>query len=325
MGDYLRNFKRKVIENPLPLGLMGVSIAWMMIASAFGGGANAPVLPAQGTAKAGKLAAAAQASAGDAAERAADIGGAAADRAADIGGAAADRAADIGGAAADRAADIGGALADRSAQIGASARSGAQAVGEAAATQAAALGDGIADRAGAIGKSAKSGAQALSNAVAGLGRSSQGTSRAIVAFSREQPLIVTATGIFLGAILGALLPSTEMEDQLLGESADAAKETLREVAGEQYAEVKETATRTVKSAARRVSPPQQQAIAAKAASVERQGWTDVARRVLADFSRHRIMTEAAAVTFYAILAIFPALAALVSLYGLFADPSTVSA
>ncbi|HWE74326.1 MAG TPA: YihY/virulence factor BrkB family protein [Stellaceae bacterium] len=49
-----------------------------------------------------------------------------------------------------------------------------------------------------------------------------------------------------------------------------------------------------------------------------------ARRVLADFSRHRVMTEAAAVTFYSILAIFPAVAALVSLYGLFADPATIS-
>lgn len=50
-----------------------------------------------------------------------------------------------------------------------------------------------------------------------------------------------------------------------------------------------------------------------------------ARRTLADFSRHRVMTEAAAVTFYSILALFPAIAALVSLYGLFADPATIGA
>jgi membrane protein len=35
------------------------------------------------------------------------------------------------------------------------------------------------------------------------------------------------------------------------------------------------------------------------------------------------MTEAAAVTFYSVLALFPAIAALVSLYGLFANPSAV--
>ncbi len=43
-----------------------------------------------------------------------------------------------------------------------------------------------------------------------------------------------------------------------------------------------------------------------------------------NFTTHRIMAVAAGVTFYALLAIFPGIAALVSLYGLFADPATVS-
>ena len=55
------------------------------------------------------------------------------------------------------------------------------------------------------------------------------------------------------------------------------------------------------------------------------GWTEAARRALADFSRHRVTTEAAGVTFYSLLAIFPAVAALVSLYALFADPATIGA
>ena len=36
------------------------------------------------------------------------------------------------------------------------------------------------------------------------------------------------------------------------------------------------------------------------------------------------MAEAAGITFYTLLALFPALAALVSIYGLFADPATIS-
>jgi membrane protein len=52
---------------------------------------------------------------------------------------------------------------------------------------------------------------------------------------------------------------------------------------------------------------------------------ETARLVLADFSRHRVATEAAGVTFYSLLAIFPAVAALVSLYGLFADPGKIGA
>jgi membrane protein len=53
------------------------------------------------------------------------------------------------------------------------------------------------------------------------------------------------------------------------------------------------------------------------------GWWPVLKRVAQKFLDDRAMTEAAAVTFYGLLALFPALAALVSLYGLFADPSTV--
>src|SRR5213080_1547871 len=41
-------------------------------------------------------------------------------------------------------------------------------------------------------------------------------------------------------------------------------------------------------------------------------------------SEHRVLAMAAGVTFYALLAIFPAIAALVSIYGLFADPATIS-
>ena len=54
------------------------------------------------------------------------------------------------------------------------------------------------------------------------------------------------------------------------------------------------------------------------------GWWAVAKRVVAGFNDDRLMTEAAGVTFYTLLAIFPAVATLVSLYGLFADPTRVN-
>jgi membrane protein len=55
------------------------------------------------------------------------------------------------------------------------------------------------------------------------------------------------------------------------------------------------------------------------------GWKAVPLRVYRKVSEHRVLAIAAGVSFYAILAIFPALAALVSLYGLFADPATIMA
>jgi len=54
------------------------------------------------------------------------------------------------------------------------------------------------------------------------------------------------------------------------------------------------------------------------------GWWQVAKRAAAGFSDDRIMSEAASVTFYAMLALFPAMASLISLYGLVADPSKIS-
>lgn len=49
------------------------------------------------------------------------------------------------------------------------------------------------------------------------------------------------------------------------------------------------------------------------------GWA-IVRQLAVRFARHRILEEAASVAFYTLLAIFPATASLVTLYGLFADP-----
>src|ERR1700712_4060799 len=53
------------------------------------------------------------------------------------------------------------------------------------------------------------------------------------------------------------------------------------------------------------------------------GWRDVALRVFQGFSEDRITTISGGVTFFVLLALFPGLAGLISLYGLFADASTI--
>ena len=54
------------------------------------------------------------------------------------------------------------------------------------------------------------------------------------------------------------------------------------------------------------------------------GWKDILLRVYEGISEDRILANAAAVTFYTLLALFPGIAALVSIYGLFADPSSMA-
>jgi membrane protein len=60
------------------------------------------------------------------------------------------------------------------------------------------------------------------------------------------------------------------------------------------------------------------------AEIPAKGWKDIAWRVYEGVQNDRVLLVAAGVTFYALLALFPATAALVSLYGLFADPSTIN-
>jgi membrane protein len=54
------------------------------------------------------------------------------------------------------------------------------------------------------------------------------------------------------------------------------------------------------------------------------GWKDVLWRTWLEIGRDRLAATAGGVAFFSLLAVFPALAAFVSLYGLFADVNTVS-
>lgn len=58
--------------------------------------------------------------------------------------------------------------------------------------------------------------------------------------------------------------------------------------------------------------------------IPKRGWMDILKRVWASLSEDRVLLIAAGVTFYLLLALFPALAAFVAVYGLFLDPATVS-
>jgi len=60
------------------------------------------------------------------------------------------------------------------------------------------------------------------------------------------------------------------------------------------------------------------------ADIPLRGWGDILRRVYNNIQKDRVITIAAGVTFFSLLAIFPAIAALVAIYGLFADPATIS-
>jgi ElaB/YqjD/DUF883 family membrane-anchored ribosome-binding protein len=80
----------------------------------------------------------------------------------------------------------------------------------------------------------------------------------IAQLAREQPLLVAGIGFALGVAVGALLPLSRAENDLLGEQADRLKDSASELASESYEKAKavakhtlDTATDTLKSEAER--------------------------------------------------------------------------
>ena len=71
--------------------------------------------------------------------------------------------------------------------------------------------------------------------------SAKAGTRNLTKFMQEEPLVVAGLGIALGALVGALLPSTEVENRAMGEASDKLKRDAREAAREQWERGKDMA------------------------------------------------------------------------------------
>jgi hypothetical protein len=60
----------------------------------------------------------------------------------------------------------------------------------------------------------------------------------------EQPLLVGALGVAVGALIGAALPTTETEDRALGDTRDRLMQRARDVGAEQYSKAREFVSET---------------------------------------------------------------------------------
>ena len=77
--------------------------------------------------------------------------------------------------------------------------------------------------------------------------------------------------------------------------------------------------------ARELSRPGHGRLSSNPLKIPRAGWKDILWRTYAQIDEDRLLAIAAGVVFYGLLAVFPAITALVSCYGLFANPSTIGA
>lgn len=64
-------------------------------------------------------------------------------------------------------------------------------------------------------------------------------------FLEQQPVLAASLGVALGAAIGALLPETEMEERVMGSASEEVMNKARSVAGDQYDKVRESAKEMV--------------------------------------------------------------------------------
>jgi hypothetical protein len=69
----------------------------------------------------------------------------------------------------------------------------------------------------------------------------------------EQPLVLGALGIAVGALIGTALPSTEQEDRLLGPVRDKTLSEVKERGAESYNQVRESVNRVGEEAKQSIS------------------------------------------------------------------------
>ncbi|WPN45210.1 DUF3618 domain-containing protein [Pseudomonas sp. P8_241] len=95
-----------------------------------------------------------------------------------------------------------------------------------------------------VGATKESVSQAVHEASDRLARNSQVLGQQFNQLLREQPLMVAAAGIALGAMIGAALPTTTTEQRYMGRTSAGLVDKVKKQAQEGYEAVRDTVTKT---------------------------------------------------------------------------------
>jgi len=274
-GLFFENLKQQVANNPLPVALMGAGFAWLM----FGKGMNASRLRQSTASVADKVrqrtatvadkgrdwvsdsAEAVMAGRGEAFDRASAVGSQASDTASAAAAEARERIRAgrdaMSEAAADAALRAKEEMGDATAQVKDAAsqvKDTTLHLKDAATAAGAAFGDTVSDTYDRMAGSASK-----------IGKGAVASSRDVMDFCRDQPLVLAGVGLAVGAAIGAWLPRTQAEDQFMGDVSDDLKEQTREFAGEQLEKAKKVGQRAYDAAQQEA---EQQGLSGKAVANE---------------------------------------------------------
>jgi hypothetical protein len=214
-GEFVRNFGRQVVGNPLPVTLVGAGLAWLMMAGRRGPVRGADATGgfddvAEGMSEAGRSRGGPEAGEPTSAN-VANLTEHAARRArawARQTHATAER-------LNRRVGEAGTELQDSVTAAGTNVRDAASAAYDTAA------------------EASRQGADAIGRGARTMGDNLAASGQGLWGFLQEQPLVLAGLGLAIGGLLGASLPSSEVEDRLMGEASDAAKNEAKSFAQEQ--------------------------------------------------------------------------------------------
>lgn len=276
-AEFTRNLGAQVRDNPLPIMLIGAGIGWLLLSNGNKSVQVAgpvqplppqrmlppPMPPSPST----RMHVVHQSSGPGMMERAAQAGASVRDgveqTASSVGSTIGQAASSVGGAISSAASAVGGAISSAASSASNAASSAAGAVSDAASSAAgtvsgmagsAASGMGSAhDAARAYGHDASHAASQGMYAAAGsvnqfgqqVGSMGDQLRHSWNRASTEQPLLLGALGLALGAVVGALLPRTRTEDRLMGEASDAVTQQISTAAQEQYEQAKDVVAERV--------------------------------------------------------------------------------
>jgi ElaB/YqjD/DUF883 family membrane-anchored ribosome-binding protein len=227
-AELVRNLGRSVQDNPLPLVLIGAGIGWLMFtgnnraaAAQPGPGYRADHTPRSSSrfrVYEGVEQNQVMGDYGDAPlfERASDAKDSIGERARSAAGGVGDSLASAAGQAADRASSTYNKITGAADQVVDS----MQGAATTAMNRVSVAGQNARDQIDDLGTSARQGLGWL---------------------MREQPLVLGAIGVALGAAIGSLIPATRAEDRLMGETRDAAAGRAQAAVQEGYEKAKEVA------------------------------------------------------------------------------------
>ncbi|MDB5370957.1 MAG: nutrient deprivation-induced protein [Roseomonas sp.] len=227
-ADFVRNLGTSVRENPLPVMMIGAGIGWLMLSGSNRGPAYQPARrPAEPLTALPPMNS----------QPTSDTSGPSATTR-------------LTEAASSAKNTVGGTMSSAHGMVGdtlASTRETVAGAASATADAASRMGSQVASAAGYASDEVRrrrhdvthAAAQGYATASDSAGRMAERARDGWHRMSVEQPLLIGALGLAVGAALGALIPRTQAEDRLMGEASDAMTRQLSEATQEQYAEAKE--------------------------------------------------------------------------------------